>query len=108
MARTLARERPDREEVLWPVQKACPACGHLEHDRVRLTRSCSCFLLERAIHARCRRADARQPQTIARYFLQFRQIGIRIAAQAGMQSARLTPLIETVAKLLPLASIRTA
>src|SRR3954468_3925507 len=67
MARTLARERPDREEVLWPVQKACPACGHLEHDRVRLTRSCSCFLLERAIHARCRRADARQPQTIALY-----------------------------------------
>jgi hypothetical protein len=45
---------------------------------------------------------------LARYFLQFRQIGIRIAAKAGMQSARLTPLIETVAKLLPLASIRTA
>ena len=28
MARTSTRERPDREEVLWPVQKACPACGH--------------------------------------------------------------------------------
>jgi hypothetical protein len=27
MARTSIRERPDREEVLWPVQKACPACG---------------------------------------------------------------------------------
>ena len=25
MARTSIRERPDREEVLWPVQKACPA-----------------------------------------------------------------------------------
>jgi ssDNA-binding Zn-finger/Zn-ribbon topoisomerase 1 len=28
MARTSIRERPDREEVLWPVQKMCPACGH--------------------------------------------------------------------------------
>src|SRR3954454_17986811 len=42
MARTLARERPDREEVLWPVQKACPACGHLmrlryENDRTLVT-----------------------------------------------------------------------
>ena len=27
MARTSIRERPDREEVLWPVQKLCPACG---------------------------------------------------------------------------------
>jgi hypothetical protein len=27
MARTSMRERPDREEVLWPVQKACLACG---------------------------------------------------------------------------------
>ena len=27
MARTSTRERPDREEVLWPMQKACPACG---------------------------------------------------------------------------------
>src|SRR3954462_11963377 len=42
MARTLAREQPDREEVLWPVQKACPACGHLmrlryENDRTLVT-----------------------------------------------------------------------
>ena len=29
MARTSIRERPDREEVLWPVQTACPACGRL-------------------------------------------------------------------------------
>ena len=27
MARTSIRERPDREEVLWPVQTTCPACG---------------------------------------------------------------------------------
>ena len=27
MARTTPRERPDRETVLWPIQKACPACG---------------------------------------------------------------------------------
>src|SRR6201994_566297 len=27
MARTSIRERPDREEVLWPVQTACPGCG---------------------------------------------------------------------------------
>ena len=27
MARISTRERPDREEVLWPMQKACPACG---------------------------------------------------------------------------------
>jgi len=29
MARTSICERPDREEVLWPVQKAHPACGNL-------------------------------------------------------------------------------
>src|SRR5690348_12480732 len=38
MARTSIRERPDREEVLWPVQKSCPACGHpmrLRYDNCR-------------------------------------------------------------------------
>jgi hypothetical protein len=38
MARTSIRERPDREEVLWPVQTACPACGHpmrLRYDNCR-------------------------------------------------------------------------
>src|ERR1700760_2779307 len=39
MARTSIRERPDREEVLWPVQTACPACGHpmrLRYDNGRI------------------------------------------------------------------------
>src|SRR4051795_3771999 len=27
MARRSIRERPDREEVLWPMQTACPGCG---------------------------------------------------------------------------------
>ena len=27
MARTSPRERPDRDTVLWPIQKLCPACG---------------------------------------------------------------------------------
>ena len=38
MARRSIRERPDREEVLWPVQTACPACGHpmrLHYDNCR-------------------------------------------------------------------------
>src|SRR4051812_7076516 len=38
MARISTRERPDREEVLWPMQKACPACGHpmrLRYDNAR-------------------------------------------------------------------------
>ncbi len=38
MARTSMRERPDREEVLWPVQKMCPSCGHsmrLRYDNCR-------------------------------------------------------------------------
>jgi hypothetical protein len=38
MARRTIRERPDREEVLWPVQTACPACGHpmrLRYDNCR-------------------------------------------------------------------------
>ena len=45
---------------------------------------------------------------LAGHFLQFRQIGVRVAAEAGTQSACLTPLIETVAKLLPLAAICAA
>src|SRR4051794_28028285 len=38
MARTSMRERPDREEVLWPVQKLCPACSRpmrLRYDNCR-------------------------------------------------------------------------
>ena len=38
MARRSIRERPDREEVLWPVQTACPACGRamrLRYDNCR-------------------------------------------------------------------------
>jgi hypothetical protein len=38
MARTSIRERPDREEVLWPMQTVCPACGHpmrLRYDNCR-------------------------------------------------------------------------
>ena len=38
MARTSMRERPDREEVLWPVQKMCPACSRpmrLRYDNCR-------------------------------------------------------------------------
>src|SRR3954463_4289982 len=38
MARISIRERPDREEVLWPMQKACPACGQpmrLRYDNAR-------------------------------------------------------------------------
>src|SRR5690242_17689968 len=38
MARTSIRERPDREEVLWPVQTTCPACGRpmrLRYDNCR-------------------------------------------------------------------------
>jgi hypothetical protein len=27
MARRSARARPDRERVLWPVRRHCPACG---------------------------------------------------------------------------------
>ena len=45
---------------------------------------------------------------LAGHFLQFRQIGVRVAAKAGTQSACLTPLIETVAKLLPLPAICAA
>jgi Transposase, Mutator family len=38
MARTSIRERPDREEVLWPVQTTCPGCGQpmrLRYDNCR-------------------------------------------------------------------------
>jgi hypothetical protein len=38
MARTSMRERPDREAVLWPVQKLCPACNRpmrLRYDNCR-------------------------------------------------------------------------
>src|SRR3954451_8743501 len=45
---------------------------------------------------------------LAGHFLQFRQIGIWVAAKAGAQSARLTPLIETLTELLPLPAICAA
>ena len=60
MARTSVREQPDREEVLWPVQKTCPACGHLmrlRYDNHRTLVTLSGLVRLRLKIRRCERND---------------------------------------------------
>src|SRR3954454_6604806 len=64
MARTSIRERPDREEVLWPVQQACPACGHpmrLRYDNCRTLVTLSGPVRLRLKISRCERVDCSRP-----------------------------------------------
>src|SRR6478736_5918154 len=63
MARTSIRERPDREEVLWPVQTACPACGHpmrLRYDNCRTLVTLAGPVRLRLKIRRCEAADCSQ------------------------------------------------
>src|ERR1700759_5741665 len=58
MARRSIRERPDGEEVLWPVQTACPACGQpmrLSYDNGRTVVRLSGHLRLRLKIRRCER-----------------------------------------------------
>src|SRR3954465_8669385 len=60
MARTSIRERPDREEILWPVQMGCPACGHpmrLRYDNGRTLVTLSGPVRLRLKIRRCERDD---------------------------------------------------
>jgi hypothetical protein len=62
MARRSIRERPDREEVLWPVQTACPACGRamrLRYDNYRTLVTLSGPVRLRLKIRRCEAVDAR-------------------------------------------------
>jgi len=60
MARRSIRERPDREEVLWPVQTTCPACGHpmrLRYDNCRTLVTLAGSVRLRLKIRRCERDD---------------------------------------------------
>jgi Transposase, Mutator family len=60
MARRSIRERPDREEVLWSVQTACPACGRpmrLRYDNCRTLVTLSGPVRLRLKIRRCERVD---------------------------------------------------
>src|SRR3954453_2045471 len=60
MARISTRERPDREEVLWPMQEACPACGHpmrLRYDNARSLVTLASLVRLRLKIRRCERDD---------------------------------------------------
>ena len=60
MARTSIRERPDREEILWPVQTGCPACGHpmrLRYDNGRTLVTLAGPVRLRLKIRRCERVD---------------------------------------------------
>jgi hypothetical protein len=60
MARPSIRERPDRDEVLWPVQTACLACGHpmrLRYDNGRTLLTLAGPVRLRLKIRRCERDD---------------------------------------------------
>jgi hypothetical protein len=60
MARRTICERPDREEVLWPVQTTCPACGQpmrLRYDNCRTLVTLSGPVRLRLKIRRCERDD---------------------------------------------------
>ena len=92
MARTSIRERPDREEVLWPVQTACPACGHLmrlRYDNCRTLVTLSGLVRLRLKIRRCEAADCSQrrrpyrPEAEGAIALPEHEFGLDVIALVG-------------------------
>src|SRR6201989_3168813 len=93
MARTSIRERPDREEVLWPVQKMCPACGHpmrLRYDNCRTLVTLAGPVRLRLKIRRCEAADCSQrhrpyrPEAEGSIALPEHEFGLDVIALVGM------------------------
>src|SRR6476469_3886645 len=93
MARTSIRERPDREEVLWPVQKMCPACGHpmrLRYDNCRTLVTLAGPVRLRLKIRRCEAADCSQrhrpyrPEAEGAIALPEHEFGLDVIALVGM------------------------
>src|SRR6201995_2029260 len=92
MARTSIRERPDREEVLWPVQKTCLACGHqmrLRYDNCRTLVTLAGPVRLRLKIQRCERADCSQrhrpyrPEAEGAMALPDHEFGLDVIALVG-------------------------
>src|ERR1700750_3076184 len=92
MARTSIRERPDREEGLWPVQKTCLACGHrmrLRYDNCRTLVTLAGPVRLRLKIQRCERADCSQrhrpyrPEAEGAMALPDHEFGLDVIALVG-------------------------
>jgi hypothetical protein len=93
MARTSPRARPDRETVLWPIQKACPACGspmrvRYENQRTLVTLAGPTRLrmkIRRCEQAGCERRDAPwRPEAESAIALAKHEFGLDVIALVGV------------------------
>jgi hypothetical protein len=92
MARRSIRERPDREEVLWPVQKACPACGQpmrLRYDNRRTLVTLAgpirlCLKIRRCERVECSRHHRPyRPEAESAIALPEHEFGLDVVALVG-------------------------
>jgi hypothetical protein len=92
MARRSIRERPDREEVLWPVQTACPGCGRamrLRYDNCRTLVTLSGPVRLRLKIRRCEAVDCSQhhrpyrPEAEGALALPEHEFGLDVIALVG-------------------------
>jgi hypothetical protein len=109
MARRSIRERPDREEVLWPVQTACPACGHpmrLRYDNGRTLVRLSGPVRLRLKIRRCEAADCSQrhrpyrPEAEAALALPEHEFGLDVIALVGTLRHREHRSVPEIHKML--------
>src|SRR5215210_2427640 len=93
MARTSPRARPDRETVLWPLQKTCPACGspmrvRYENQRTLVTLAGPTRLrlkIRRCERAGCERHDAPwRPEAEGAIALAKHEFGLDVIALVGV------------------------
>ena len=97
MARTSPREQPDRETVLWPIQKDCPACGfpmriRYENRRTVVTLSGTqrlCLKIRRCEQVGCaRQGRAYRPEAEGAIALSHHEFGLDVIALSGVQRHR--------------------
>src|SRR3954466_110581 len=97
MARISQRERPDRETVLWPIQKDCPACGfpmriRYENRRTVVTLSGTrrlCLKIRRCEQVGCARLDRPyRPEAEGAIALAHHEFGLDVIALSGVQRHR--------------------
>ena len=97
MARTSPRERPDRETVLWPLQKHCPACRfpmriRYENRRTVVTLSGTqrvCLKIRRCEQVGCVREERPyRPEAEGALALAHHEFGLDVIALSGVQRHR--------------------